>query len=77
MKSHVGAVGGYDGREYGLSVASMLNEALHSSASHLLKSRVADAFCDSDSQSVSVTGRRLSELRAGVGGMFLDHRPKL
>jgi Insertion element 4 transposase N-terminal/Transposase DDE domain len=25
---------------------------------------------------ISATGRRLSELRAGVGGMFLDHRPR-
>lgn len=25
---------------------------------------------------VSATGRRLAELRAGVGGMFLDHRPR-
>ncbi|WP_420917735.1 IS4 family transposase [Pseudomonas syringae group genomosp. 7] len=25
---------------------------------------------------VSATGRRLSELRGGVGGMFLDHRPR-
>lgn len=26
--------------------------------------------------SISATGRRLSELRAGVGGLFLDHRPR-
>ena len=26
---------------------------------------------------ISATGRRLSELRAGVAGMFLDHRPRL
>ena len=26
---------------------------------------------------VSATGRRLSELRAGIGGLFLDHRPRL
>ncbi|VVP59681.1 IS4 family transposase [Pseudomonas fluorescens] len=25
---------------------------------------------------ISATGRRLAELRAGVGGMFLDHRPR-
>ncbi len=25
---------------------------------------------------VSATGRRLAELRAGIGGMFLDHRPR-
>ncbi|KRP41335.1 transposase [Pseudomonas synxantha] len=25
---------------------------------------------------ISATGRRLSELRAGVGGLFLDHRPR-
>lgn len=25
---------------------------------------------------ISATGRRLSELRTGVGGMFLDHRPR-
>lgn len=25
---------------------------------------------------ISATGRRLAELRAGVGGTFLDHRPK-
>ena len=25
---------------------------------------------------VSATGRRLSELRAGIGGLFLDHRPR-
>ncbi|WP_271408194.1 IS4 family transposase [Pseudomonas sp. Q1-7] len=25
---------------------------------------------------ISATGRRLSELRAGIGGLFLDHRPK-
>ncbi|RML51228.1 hypothetical protein ALQ93_200076 [Pseudomonas syringae pv. pisi] len=25
---------------------------------------------------VSATGRRLSELRGGIGGMFLDHRPR-
>ena len=25
---------------------------------------------------VSATGRRLAELRAGVGGLFLDHRPR-
>jgi len=25
---------------------------------------------------ISATGRRLSELRAGIGGLFLDHRPR-
>ncbi|AZE50174.1 Transposase [Pseudomonas chlororaphis] len=25
---------------------------------------------------VSATGRRLAELRAGIGGLFLDHRPR-